>query len=75
MSGRRHGGERSFRDFYLRQVAISEGCGCAELVIRRDSGNLPKATEGDGPPPARGGSRRFAWLRRLLRLDVPGEPR
>ena len=27
---------KSFADFYYRNVAISEGCGCSELVIRRD---------------------------------------
>jgi len=30
-SGRRE----SFSKFYLSKVAISEGCGCNELVIRR----------------------------------------
>lgn len=34
---------QSFADYYLRHVAISEGCGCAELVIRRKT---PKI----GPP-------------------------
>ena len=28
------GGGRTFADFYYRNVAISEGCGCSELVIR-----------------------------------------
>ncbi len=27
-------GRDSFERFYLRSVAISEGCGCSELVIR-----------------------------------------
>ena len=27
-------GRESFERFYLRNVAISEGCGCSELVIR-----------------------------------------
>ena len=28
--------QQSFARFYLEKVAISEGCGCAEMVIRRD---------------------------------------
>ncbi len=27
---------QSFERYYLRHVAISEGCGCSELVIRGD---------------------------------------
>ena len=30
----------SFARFYLEKVAISEGCGCAELAIRRDEPTL-----------------------------------
>ena len=33
-------GEGSFARFYLEKVAISEGCGCAEMVIRRDEPKL-----------------------------------
>ncbi len=28
------GEENSFARYYLKNVAISEGCGCAELVVR-----------------------------------------
>ena len=31
-----HPSQQSFARFYLEKVAISEGCGCAEMVIRRD---------------------------------------
>jgi len=33
------GQSESFSKFYLSKVAISEGCGCNEMVIRR---RLPK---------------------------------
>ena len=48
----------SFKTFYLRSVANSEGCGCAEAVIR------------DGTPPIRKGDsigEIFAALRERLR--------
>lgn len=37
------GNDPSFKNFYLRRVANSEGCGCAEAVIR------------DGSPPIQAG--------------------
>jgi len=37
--------QQSFARFYLEKVAISEGCGCAEMVIRRDE---PKVHAGHG---------------------------
>ena len=42
----------SFSRFYLRNVAISEGCGCAEMVVRREQD----------------GVRQEAGLRTILRL-------
>lgn len=33
--GPQGGQSESFAKFYLSKVAISEGCGCNELVIRR----------------------------------------
>ena len=53
----RHGPSRrqSFQDFYLRNVAISEGCGCAELVIRREHGDTVARGHGGG------------WLAQVLR--------
>ena len=33
-SNHKTGRRESFEPFYLRHVAISEGCGCSELVIR-----------------------------------------
>lgn len=30
----------SFSRFYLRNVAISEGCGCAEMVVRREQDGI-----------------------------------
>lgn len=45
MRGPRGPGESSdsFARFYLEKVAISEGCGCSELVIRR---RLPAVRSG-----------------------------
>ena len=37
------GSDRSFARFYLEKVAISEGCGCNELVIKR---RLPALSSG-----------------------------
>ena len=34
MAARRPGKEQSFARYYLRHVAQSEGCGCAEHVLR-----------------------------------------
>jgi hypothetical protein len=46
----------SFERYYLRQVAMGEGCNCAELVLsQREQGPLPA------------GPGAFAWLRQLLR--------
>ncbi|MGF1609859.1 MAG: hypothetical protein ACFCUQ_10715 [Kiloniellales bacterium] len=59
---RRHGGE-SFERFYLRQVAISEGCGCAELVIRRET-SKPRVQDAAGD----GRSRGSFWRRLALGL-------
>jgi hypothetical protein len=59
---RQRGGE-SFERFYLRQVAISEGCGCAELVIRRET---PKPTVRDAASDAP--RRPSLWRRLAVRL-------
>ena len=42
--GAASGKGKSFADFYYRNVAISEGCGCSELVIRRDK---PRKSPGE----------------------------
>ena len=39
---RASGGGRTFADFYYRNVAISEGCGCAEMVIRREQDGVKR---------------------------------
>ena len=54
------GGRESFERFYLRNVAISEGCGCSELVIRdRDPKLRPL---GIGP-----------WLKARFRRSLEGK--
>ena len=59
---RQQGGE-TFERFYLRQVAISEGCGCPELVIRRETGK-PAVRNAAGEDPT-GAS---LWRRLVSRL-------
>ncbi len=60
---------QSFERFYYRNVAISEGCGCAEQIIA--SRNLAERAEQDLPPPKLSRfrpsrlSRFTAFLRRL----------
>lgn len=50
----------SFARYYLRQVAVGEGCNCAEQVLgsrpspARPAGDVPSARKGRG------------WLRRLF---------
>ena len=41
---RSYGGQQaeSFERFYMRNIAVNEGCGCAELMIR----NYPSRTDG-----------------------------
>ena len=59
---------QSFADFYLRHVAISEGCGCNELVIRRST---PKI----GPPARWPGALRRRLAQGLARWFGGGAPR
>lgn len=63
----RPGGSESFERYYLRNVAINEGCGCAEQVIRRGLGE-------DGPRRP-GGSLLLAALGLLARLFRTGVKR
>ncbi len=64
---RGRGGGDSFERYYLRNVAINDGCGCAEQVIRR-------GLVEDGPGP-RGGSLLLAALGLLARLVRTGVKR
>ena len=57
---RASGGGRTFADFYYRNVAISEGCGCSELVIRRDGPRKSDKDSDAGDAPKKTGLPR--WL-------------
>ncbi len=59
----------SFERYYLRQIALGEGCNCAEALVRgdgigRDAGRLP-AGEGGLDRPAKRSM--VAGLHRLFR--------
>lgn len=64
-------GEQSFEKFYYSRVALGEGCGCAEMVIRtRELDDESAAIE------AQGGGGFWSRLRRRLlgrRLDASVE--
>lgn len=58
----------SFETFYLRHVALNEGCGCAEQII--GTRDLDRYWQNEAPERAgesTGGPAR-GWLRRLFRL-------
>ena len=60
----------SFERYYLRHVAVNEGCGCAEQAIRRDRGEAGPKEQGGSLLPAPLGMLSRLFRTRLFRTGA-----